>query len=631
MVEGFKLYRQFSKLRDTIGEVKLAWFTTFNLDISFFEKFLLSKLAQVDYESMKTIKDYEALNDTLFTEEINEKAVDIRVFYDFRAIHLKEIKKTCVPTIGVDPSIFGEKFKGGVFHPKVTLLVNNKNEGFLIVGSANLSFGGWARNSESILVKKIEDRENANRATNFFLKLINDKPGEELLREINKIWQQNLEKEADWLFVDSFQEKGLIETISVDEKSLHVWSPYFSNDIETVVSKQFASASTISIIPDINEMGQIRIEEGVLDTLHNEKRIKILRDARYVDFDTKPMVHAKVWLTPDKLAIGSWNFTSAGLNLNKQTNNIEAGIVSEISEQEFSNILSGCGLETRDDNSGMTQNDLMNERQDLLSDWKVSANIYADWKTFEYYGDPVEGISRGQYFLKLPGISKKLDLYEMQGQRYSFYEYHKDFLKDKLFNIYDGNDECVFIGVIIELNIESRPALGFDSMEDYLQAWLDGDPQKNKNNLEMQFSIDEESGEEIIEEIKEKLSGDYSNAWFTMFLSMGMLKKRVEEASLNQKEMKLLGYHIPGSITQLSDHLNLLNEQYEKGEASNSKAYIWFLINEGNEVIRLFNDLKGRIGQSIKRVSNINLQFEKKLKSKGSKWLEKIHKECNYE
>ena len=222
MVEGFKLYRQFSKLRDTIGEVKLAWFTTFNLDISFFEKFLLSKLAQVDYESMKTIKDYEALNDTLFTEEINEKAVDIRVFYDFRAIHLKEIKKTCVPTIGVDPSIFGEKFKGGVFHPKVTLLVNNKNEGFLIVGSANLSFGGWARNSESILVKKIEDRENANRATNFFLKLINDKPGEELLREINKIWQQNLEKEADWLFVDSFQEKGLIETISVDEKSLHV-------------------------------------------------------------------------------------------------------------------------------------------------------------------------------------------------------------------------------------------------------------------------------------------------------------------------------------------------------------------------------------------------------------------------
>ena len=39
MGEGVKLYRHFEQELLKIGKLKRAWFTTFNLDISFFEKY----------------------------------------------------------------------------------------------------------------------------------------------------------------------------------------------------------------------------------------------------------------------------------------------------------------------------------------------------------------------------------------------------------------------------------------------------------------------------------------------------------------------------------------------------------------------------------------------------------------
>ncbi len=630
MSEGMKLYRSFSKVLEDLGRIKLAWFTTFNLEISFFEKFILSRLAQRDVEEMRTIKDFEALNDILFTNEINNAKTDVRVFYDYRALSMRSSKKTCVQTIGINPSGFGKKFKDGVFHPKICLLINDRNEGVVITGSANLSLSGWARNVESILIKKIDDKENARRITNFFSSLIKDTYGYERMNKINRYWQDNLPRGSDWSFQDSFQPKGLLKNLSVKEKPLHVWSPYFSNNLIHVIEENLSQCPQINIVPDVNELGKVRIDEDVLGKLINNKKIELLKEIKYLDREKKPMVHAKVWLTKDKVAIGSWNFTEAGLNLGKSNNNIEAGIIQDISGQEYEKIIrSLSNSETQEKWIGMKRDELNEERNDELQNWKINVIIYADWEKFEYSIEQDTNLSGKQYSFSLPGIKKEIALRELINSHVSFYLNHKDLLKDRLFYVYDRKGEKIFMGIIVEKNITHRPAFGYDNLEDFIQAWLDGKPEENNKNIKHDYTCDEETGEEIQDAIKKKLAGDYSNAWFSMFLAMDQLKNRTEKAKDNVKELKLIGYYIPGSITQLRNHLYNLHEMYNDGKATSSAAYIWFLINEGNLVIKRFDMLRGNTGPKINLVENIELEFKNNSR-KAKRWLKTIATECKY-
>jgi len=55
------------------------------------------------------------------------------------------------------------------------------------------------------------------------------------------------------------------------------------------------------------------------------------------------------------------------------------------------------------------------------------------------------------------------------------------------------------------------------------------------------------------------------------------------------------------------------------------------MINEGNKVVELFNELKkGYKGPRVQTVNNIRINFKSGAKSKGKKWLTYIAKECNY-
>ena len=69
MSEGIKLYKHFTEQLGNMGKVKRAWFTTFNLDISFFEKYILSSLQGVSYETIRSPLDYEALSVNLSNDE----------------------------------------------------------------------------------------------------------------------------------------------------------------------------------------------------------------------------------------------------------------------------------------------------------------------------------------------------------------------------------------------------------------------------------------------------------------------------------------------------------------------------------------------------------------------------------
>ena len=81
-----KLYNKFKKTIADLGPLKMAWFTTFNFNVSFFEKYILTALTGNDPKDFKIASDYEILNRYLLPDDEEENMpLDVKVFYDFRA------------------------------------------------------------------------------------------------------------------------------------------------------------------------------------------------------------------------------------------------------------------------------------------------------------------------------------------------------------------------------------------------------------------------------------------------------------------------------------------------------------------------------------------------------------------
>ena len=147
----------------------------------------------------------------------------------------------------------------------------------------------------------------------------------------------------------------------------------------------------------------------------------------------------------------------------------------------------------------------------------------------------------------------------------------------------------------------------------------------------MNFDADTETGEELSDKITKALKGDYSNAWFTMFLAFEQMRIRLNEAKSDQREIAMIGYRIPGSVSQLAEHLIYLKEKMNEEETEMSRSFIWFMINEGNQVIKLFNKLnKNADTPVIEVLKNIELDFDNINKKQMKQWLQYIQESCTY-
>lgn len=630
MVDGLKTYNEFKKVIDQLGNVKLAWFTTFNFSVDFFERFILSALIKSSPYDLKSLKDFEVLNDRIVNTE--DGAIDVKVFHDYRAMS-PEIKRTSVQTIGIKPGDINASFAHGVFHPKVALLVNDKNEAFVSVGSANLTISGWSKNSEGVISKAINDRKNAQAITDFFLALIpNDSSDAKRITDLNNTWQKSLNVHSDWEFVSSISKKSMLDSIREEScEELTVWSPYFSEDLSEVVQEYFSWVRKMRIVPDVTSNGSIRLTNDAISKALDSPHVGFLEDPHFKNEDL--LVHAKVWSTPTKIAVGSWNFTKAGLNLSStNSNNIEAGIVQDITPKVYQNFIGSCNLREMEAPVGMLKEELEDEKKELLSNWKINCQIYADWSNYKYKLVSADDFESKVFYFDLPGMPNRIASNTLLHFDVSFYDGHKSLLKDRLFSVYDKAEggERVFIGVIVEMNPVQRPAVGFESIQDLLRAWSDRKPEKKTQFQQINYTNDTETGEELSEQISKALKGDYSNAWFTMFLAFEQIKVRLREAHSDANELNRIGYRIPGSITQVSEHLNFLKENLSSNDSEMSSAFIWFMINEGNQIIDLFNSLIKNESPIISRVVNVELNFNEVEKTKMNTWLNYIKERCSY-
>lgn len=618
-----KSYNVFKDLIENEGPFKLAWFTSFNFNIQFFEKYMLSIFSEQDYKDLRNVKDYELMNQNLFGDLDDQ--LDCCAFYDYRALKLNDkAKQTSVELIGINPKELGANFIHGVFHPKIILLVTKENKGYLIAGSANMSFSAWARNSESMIIKEIKDVSNAAEITAFFKSFIGPSKAE-TMDAINTEWQRTLASEkASWRFHHSFKNESILNAIQLKRTNFYIWSPYFSEELHQICKQDLADTAKINIIPDVTVNNEVKISNDVLHELSREENIELLKDNRAYDSESKPFVHAKILLNENSLAVGSWNCTRAGFNLVKGRSNVEAGVIIDIENGAFKKLEKSFKLDTLLA-IGQQSSELKDGIQELLNDWKMTCQISIDWASFKYKVEDDLVFEKGDFFVSLPGSLNRIDLHDLQVKGLSFAESRHKLLKNRFFSIYSNQNsgEPIYVGILLEKNKSLRPARCFESVGDFFNAWLDERPADKTHTQTFSVLNNKEFDDLLKSELGLNVNGRQNDSWFTMFIAIEKIKKKLREFENDKKQLQILGTKMAGSVLELADHL----VQFKQNKNAN-EIYKWFLLHEGNQVIKLYNTIVSKFDlMSISFVENIELEVTKK----EADWIKYIQQECKYE
>jgi hypothetical protein len=646
MSEGIKLYKHFTERLGNMGKVKRAWFTTFNLDISFFEKFILSALQGVAYDSLQSPMDYEALSLNLSNDadEIEEGKIEVKVFYDPRAVKASgKQKQTAVQLYPIDVKTIKSaennlQFTQGVFHPKVILIESFSGEYWLMASSANLTFSGWSENRESFFFEKITDTAVARELALFFSSLstsfkeLNEHP---LLKKLKSGKMSG--PTSRWNFHSSFSKKGFLNKLMDTTSELCIWSPYFADDLSDLLEeiKEYGF-DRILIVPAKTITQKIRITEQSFLASKETEGVTFHQD-KLPSTAVDSFVHGKLWLTPKTLAIGSWNMTHAGINLgNKGNNNIEAGIIYQLTPREYQQILINQPLGQLRTPQHITEAELEEEKEGLLEPFVVAVDLLLDWDSLQLtlitpsYSKLLKHVKEEDLII-LPGLGKQsISVFE---KPFSIRQYSNAFLTDRYFEIITKSGNIVYKGFIREKGLAHRPASEFKSIDDFLKGWLNELPEDRQELHRPAFDIGAEFDDEVTKALHDILTSGHQNDWFSGFLAFESILNRIQNipaqpVKSKRTELIKIGRVIPGNLNELRKHLSqLLNLYQEKKEDFNkSPIYLWFLIEKANYVFRQYNqaiNLPDEYISSIKNIQFIELFTPEQMKQVGKENIEK--------
>jgi len=627
MSDEIKLYKHFVEQIEKIGKVKRAWFTTFNLDISFFEKYILSALMGKGYDELKTSYDYESLSANLANEKesFDGEKMEVKVFYDYRTLKVEgKPKQTAVHlhpiNIATIPDLKTSRFKDGVFHPKVSIIESYEGKYYLMVSSANLTLTGWARNRESFFFEEIKNTQTGRDIGKFFagvIASIREFEGNDL---INKLATGKFgTEEQKWSFLSSFSADRFLDCLNYTDGPLplKVWSPYFANDLAGLI-KEFLEDyfESIEIIPAKNENQKIRITEDVYKNCESVNEVKFKQD-KLPNAALEAFVHAKVWLTPKTLAIGSWNMTWSGINESKKgNNNVEAGIIYYLTPKEYQQVLEGNPITNLKSYDFYKEEELNEEKTSLLDEYTVSVDLVLDWdKQIVKLVNPTYAVLINEIgedaYIELPGFGlKKINFLESSN---NFASYSKLFLTDRFFEITDKKSKTLFKGYIREIGLVSRPVNSFENIDDFLKGWVTEKPEEKTELFGLAYDSGDDDG--ISSQTKAILYGNDQNSWFTSFHAFECIINRINGTKLlyakdRRLELKRIGRVLPGSLKELRIHLEKLIELYknDKSNFKKSPIYLWFLVEKANFVFGYFNELIVLVDEQISPIKN--LKFE---------------------
>lgn len=605
-----KLLEKLKRSVTSMGPLKRAWFTTFNLDIEFLETFVLP--ATIGAEPPRNRIEFEQLQ-----QELTHKGTDFRVFCDPRFIDTNRIKRTCIPVHSIRPDRLSGRFgERSLFHPKVIYLEDVDGRRMIGAGSANLTLSGWGRNLEAFTFREIKSLANYREVRQFFDALCDAAD----IPEYTKLVQRRgLSREPEnWRFVHSFQAKPFAAQLlnGASEPDIVVWSPYLPRDLAGFIGKLQTSTAIdslrVHLVPD-------RIQNKLLRTEWSEELGQLIQNGQLTFYESPverdpraELCHAKIWKIGKHLAVGSWNFTGPGCNSLcddkgkwSPENNVEAGLI--IDDEHDWRLAHGNRLRLGADDCALAEL-LAEEALDPPDLPPFDLHVTFDWhaQTYAFSGAWLAKGARDGYSLRLPGIQAPVPLKwnrsgePVQPARLRIHD--SALLRDRVFRIYqDGNE--VHRGLVYEKNLEFRRAQTFNSLKDLLDALILGDDPGSLTDLPLRGPDDSDSfpddtpgqpdgGSELLDrEIPEHSSISY----FRLFKSMHDYRAKYSAAKLDKLEqLEKLVFVAPGCLLELVEKTRDALQLHER------PVFNWFLANEVAAISKEVQRLRRKLARVVR-------------------------------
>jgi len=564
-----------------LGPLKRAWFTTFNLGIPFFEKHVLPVLLNADPPQHSL--DYENMQ-----LQLGEPgAVDVRVFCDMRKMESDQVKRTAIAIHGLLPGWMGGFHEQSLFHPKVIFLQDTSGRIALGVGSANLSVSGWGRNQEVFLFREVSSNDQYQQISRFFTPLATAAGVD--MTGVFDTRRRSYGDDQDWRFVHSFEKKSFLQQLlqGTSADRLTVWSPYFSPDLAlllSMISRLAGRDLKYSIVPDRVAQKHVRTEWT--------ERIAALMEGGLLSFHDHPskpsdniaMTHAKLWLahgTQARLAVGSWNCTEPGC-ASFQIRNIEAGIVLDV---DRNTAISGRQLMLGAADFGLAQ--VLEEEELEVADYPLPFELHVsfDWASRVYVvqGRLHKDAGNARYVLRLPGVEEETQLcwknrrsgdsWPLEAIEFEVAD-NEALLVDHCYQVWLGG-QLVFKGLVQELHVSYRRALGYDTLTDWVNDMVSGvDPETSSKSrlrpvLRNADPVDEDSPSASAVAVD-------GLSYFRLFSAFEQCRKRLAGAgSMDELERKLFVY--PGSVQEIVEKVRA-----QISDRSDNPVFNWFLWQEAS-------------------------------------------------
>lgn len=567
-------------------KIRKVWMTTFSIDIGFVEKYILPIL--VDMECPRNPMDYEIMQQKIFDQNI-----DFRLFCDQRILSRDSDKLTSIPIHTINTKSFKNSEHLGrqcLFHPKVILIENNRNELYIGAGSANLTISGWSKNQEVYSFHKVETVEQFKSIRLFFNTITNVLKNPQIPKflSLSQFKSSSVQhSSAEWDFVHTFLDKDFLSFIlSEDTSKLNIWSPYFSHNIPGLI-ELFKLTSphlkSVKLVADKANGHHFRIKwSEEIESLIQENKLAFYTNPLCQD-DRLEMTHAKVWQSIGKcslrFAIGSWNFTHHGTASVKGKKNIEAGFVYQHIPKES---ILGSKIDVKATHFADDQL-LKGEQLNLTEQLPFLLDVEFDWKdkTYTLKFESLDDDVLSNLQIKLPGIEQKQNLtFKHDKERNIFLEnmrftVTKDdaVLKDHFFQIFK-NGRLIMKDIFTEINFDYRRAQRFDNLSDLIDSLVFEREVGQADSMSLRASMADHQDVEVFDET---VAAPQSNeiTYFRMFLAFKNFENKILN-SPNEIDLYKQLFVYPGCLLELKE--KVVDMQFE------SQIFQWFVLQEVNKL-----------------------------------------------
>jgi len=544
-----KLYSKYKDVIRKIGKLEKAYFTTYNMEIEFVEKYILPPLLNIEVAENKF--DLEDLNLPL----MEKGKPDIKFFHD--ANMLTSYHKSTL--VDIHPILQ----KGGVFHPKVIYLHGDKAT-YLFVGSGNLTLSGWGRNIEAFQIVKIDNDNLHNQVLNFFddVFILGGLKERKRKKDINFNGKIN--------FIHSFKNQDnslLLENLDIEE-NLQIYSPYFSKDLDELFrNDEFNKVEEIHIVPDLIENQKIRLEKLPID-----ERIKFYRFNKesISDKNADSTNHSKIWISETKYAIGSYNCTEQAL----YGSNFEASLVSSYDKKDEFEINKLDEVEKPEvtcENEGIEGEKEEDKRFTSLY------QIVADYKETNFKLDDIStNINIEDIKIFLPSFQEKITHKEFKKLSMpQTIDIFRALVKNKIFEIYDSDDKLIYRGLIMEKNATDKTRFvdSAEILDDIFLSFADVKNPTEAIHLDKR-TVDIDRDDEVIYKRKNR---QISVNYFLMFAGFKNLHEKYEEIKNDEEKLKRFCFTSASSLSVAKDII--------KSQVSDENLFIYLTVLEFNKLI----------------------------------------------